>query len=69
MVQRNVRKVSTRPDNYFYKKLCLQIETCKIIFEALQRDYEKNWKQTQPAITYLKLTIETLEQHVKYVQS
>ena len=24
---------------------------------------------TQPAITYLKLTIETLEQGVKYVQS
>ena len=29
------------PDNYFYKKLCLQIETCKIIFEALQRDMKK----------------------------
>ena len=30
----------------------------------------QNWKpQTQPAFTYSKLTIETLEQGVKYVQS
>ena len=32
-------------------------------------DYEKGSKTTQPAFTCSKLTIETLEQGVKYVKS
>ena len=31
--------------------------------------YEKHWLGTQPAIAWSKLTTETLEQGVKYVQS
>ena len=43
------------------------------IFELFDKEaLEKNTKlqyRTQPAFTYSKLTIETLEQGVKYVQS
>ena len=46
--------------------------TSNSIFNSVLHNSLMNWLQmliTQPAFTYSKLTIETLEQGVKYVQS
>ena len=53
----------TSSDRYMYVQFtsCVQGETCSYFTEILVC--------AQPAITCLKLTIKTLEQDVKYVQS
>ena len=45
------------------------VNTCKMIFSKKTLQYIKIGNNTQPANTCSKLTIETLEQDVKNVQS
>ena len=78
MLDKVINKPLRVQNNPFHSYVLFLYPKCQKIFDFLFSGCTEMWhwrelgqyeKQTQPAITYSKLAIETLEQGKKYVQS